>query len=116
MSRPRRGELWWTDLEPARGQEINKTRPVVVISEDEIGALAVKTVVPLTTMTPSKVGQPWLVPVAMTSGNGLRNDSAADALQVRAVAVGRFKERLGVLSADDLDEVVAAVAVSIGAS
>lgn len=89
MSRPRRGEVWWVDLDPVRGQEINKRRPVVVVSEDEFSALAVKVVVPLTTMTPTKVGQPWLVPIKATAGNGLRNESAADAMQVRSVSLNR---------------------------
>ena len=114
MSRPRRGDVWWADLEPARGQEINKTRPVVVVSEDEFASLAVKVVVPLTTMTPTKVGQPWLVPIKATAGNGLRNESAADAMQIRSVSLKRFGKLAGRMSSDDLSEVVAAVALVVG--
>ena len=62
-SRPRRGEIWFADLEPARGQEMNKTRPVVVLSTDAISTLALKLVAPVTGMTPSKAGKAWLVPV-----------------------------------------------------
>jgi len=32
-----RGEIWWANLEPTRGQEINKKRPVVVLSSDDLG-------------------------------------------------------------------------------
>jgi mRNA interferase MazF len=34
MTNPSRGEIWLVDLDPTRGQEIQKTRPVVVISTD----------------------------------------------------------------------------------
>jgi mRNA-degrading endonuclease toxin of MazEF toxin-antitoxin module len=32
MIDPKRGEVWLVDLNPTRGQEIQKTRPVVVLS------------------------------------------------------------------------------------
>lgn len=32
MMQPNRGEIWLVDLDPTRGQEIQKTRPVVIIS------------------------------------------------------------------------------------
>ena len=31
MSNPNRGEIWLVDLNPTRGQELQKIRPVVVI-------------------------------------------------------------------------------------
>lgn len=31
---PKRGEIYWVDLEPARGSETKKTRPGLVISND----------------------------------------------------------------------------------
>ncbi|MDR1236641.1 MAG: type II toxin-antitoxin system PemK/MazF family toxin, partial [Propionibacteriaceae bacterium] len=30
----RRGEIWYADLNPVRGSEADKTRPVVVVSND----------------------------------------------------------------------------------
>lgn len=38
-TRPRRGEIWWVNLEPTVGSEIRKKRPVVVISSDAINRL-----------------------------------------------------------------------------
>ena len=73
-----------------------------------------KVVVPLTPMTPTKVGQPWLVPIKANAGNGLRNESAADAMQVRSVSLNRFGKLAGRISSDDLSEVVAAVALVVG--
>ena len=48
MIEPKRGDIWRADLEPTRGDEINKMRPVVVISDDDIGALNLRVVVPVT--------------------------------------------------------------------
>ncbi|MYF98871.1 type II toxin-antitoxin system PemK/MazF family toxin [Candidatus Poribacteria bacterium] len=31
---PKRGEIWLVDLNPTRGAEIRKTRPIVVINSD----------------------------------------------------------------------------------
>lgn len=36
---PKRGEIWIANLDPTLGTEIRKTRPVIVISSDEIGIL-----------------------------------------------------------------------------
>ena len=37
-SNPKRGEVWLVDLDPTRGQEIKRKRPVVVLSADPIGS------------------------------------------------------------------------------
>ena len=113
MGRPRRGEVWLADLEPARGQEMNKVRPVVVLSSDEISTLDVMLVAPITGMTPNKAGKAWLVQVRPTKTNGLEKASCADAMQVRGVSTGRLSRKLGRLSREDLQEVAAAVALVI---
>jgi mRNA interferase MazF len=33
-----RGEVWWVDFDPARGGEIRKTRPAVIVSNDAANA------------------------------------------------------------------------------
>ena len=43
-----RGEIWLVNLEPTIGAEIRKTRPVVVVSSDAVGALLIRLVAPLT--------------------------------------------------------------------
>lgn len=35
---PQRGAVYWVDLDPARGSEIQKARPCVVVSPDELNA------------------------------------------------------------------------------
>jgi mRNA interferase MazF len=43
-----RGDVWLTDLNPTLGTEIQKIRPVVVLSVNGTGKLPIKLVVPLT--------------------------------------------------------------------
>ena len=47
MSNPKRGEIWLVDLNPTRGQEIQKTRPVVAISSDIFNPIPIKIIIPI---------------------------------------------------------------------
>jgi mRNA interferase MazF len=50
VGEPRRGDVYLVSLDPARGDEIRKTRPCVVVSPDELNAnLRTFIVAPLTT-------------------------------------------------------------------
>jgi len=44
----RRGEIWLINLDPTVGAEIRKTRPAVIVNDDEVGILPLKVVVPVT--------------------------------------------------------------------
>ena len=96
----RRGEVYAVDLEPVRGSESNKHRPVVVVSNDTANATAARlgrgviTVVPVTSNVDRLYPFQVLLPALAT---GLQRDSKAQAEQVRSVAVERLGERLGVV-------------------
>jgi len=105
----KRGEVWKVCLDPTVGDEIQKTRPCVVISADGIGRLRLKTIVPIT--APAKEQALWHVPVVPHSSNGLSKASVADALQIRSLSHNRFVTRLGRLTAQQMDDVAAAVAI-----
>jgi mRNA interferase MazF len=49
MAPIKRFEVWLVSLSPTRGREINKTRPCVVISPDEMSALSTVLMAPMTT-------------------------------------------------------------------
>jgi mRNA interferase MazF len=55
---PIRGELWQIRFDPAEGDEIKKVRTAVVISEDAIGRLRLKIVVPITEWKPRFTNYP----------------------------------------------------------
>ena len=94
----RRGEIRLVDLEPVRGNEANKRRPAVLVSNDQANAMAdrlgrgVITVVPLTSNVDRVFPFQTLVPAAVS---GLRIDSKAQAEQIRSVAVERVGPVLG---------------------
>jgi mRNA interferase MazF len=52
----RRGEVWVGNLNPNRGAEVGKVRPVVVIQDDELSTLATETVVVLPTTAQIRPG------------------------------------------------------------
>ena len=111
---PKRGEIWWVDFTPSVGAEIQKTRPAVVVNLDGVGRLGVRLVVPLTTWQEKFANRPWMIHVAKSKTNGLSNDSAADILQLKAVAKERLQERLGHLEGANLVEVANAIALIVG--
>lgn len=84
--------IFWADLEPVKGSEQAGTRPVLVISADEVNeALPIVTVLSITSVKPGR--HIYLTEVLLSmKDTGLPKDSIAMAYQIRAIA----KERLGV--------------------
>jgi mRNA interferase MazF len=112
MSDPKnvvRGEIWWINLDPTVGSEIQKRRPAVVVSSDYVGRLPVKVIVPLTEWDRSFENSIWHVPIEPSPKNGVTKKSAADALQIRSVSLQRFGSKLGVANADEMEEIECAI-------
>jgi mRNA interferase MazF len=112
---PVRGEVWRIRFDPAGGDEIKKVRTAVVISENAVGRLRLKIVVPITEWKPRYASYPWFVYLAPTPTNGLTKDSGADAFQVKSVSETRFLDRLGELTPGQLDDIANAIAICVGA-
>ncbi|HVN56456.1 MAG TPA: type II toxin-antitoxin system PemK/MazF family toxin [Anaerolineaceae bacterium] len=109
----RRGEIWSISLDPTVGAEIQKTRPAVIVSSDAVGVLPLRVIVPLTDWKDRYEQAAWMVQISPDKDNGLSKTSAADAFQIRSASTTRFVRKLGRLSPDDLDTVVAAVGLVI---
>jgi len=111
-----RGEVRLTDPEPTRGNEANKRRPAVIVSNDRANATAdrlgrgVVTVVPVTSNVDRVFPFQALLPALMT---GLRVDSKAQAEQVRSLAVERIGPVLGRVPAQVMVEVDEALRVHL---
>jgi mRNA interferase MazF len=108
-----RGEIWLVTLDPTVGAEIRKTRPVVVVSSDAVGALPIKLVAPLTEWRDYFAGNVWHVKVTPDSLNGLAKTSAVDTLQLRGVDTQRLVQKLGRVSPAVMRSIVAAIAAVI---
>lgn len=98
-----RGEIRLVDLDPVRGSEANKRRPAVIVSNDRANSTAARlgrgvvTVVPVTGNTDRIFPFQALLLAAAT---GLRQDSKAQAEQVRSIAVERVGAVVGRAPAD----------------
>lgn len=89
-----RGEVWRINLDPTVGAEIRKTRPVIIVNDDEIGILPLKVVVPITDWKDRYKDVVWMTKITPSGENGLSKTSSADTFQVRSVSQERFVERL----------------------
>jgi mRNA interferase MazF len=101
----KRGEIWRVNLNPSKGSELQKIRPAIVISSDDIDGHQVKLVVPITEWDVRYREKYWYVPIINSAANGLEKLSTADTTMTRslAVSVERFKEKLGILETETLD-------------
>ncbi len=113
MSKISRGEIWLVSLDPALGVEMRKTRPVVVVSSDAIGALPIKLVAPLTEWKEHLSQKVWHVKIVPEASNGLTKISSVDTLQLRGIDTQRFVQFLGSVSPDVMQSIVAAIAAVI---
>ena len=111
---PRRGELWIVAFDPTVGAEQQKTRPAVVVSVGAIGKLPLRIVVPVTSWNERYGDRPWFVRLPATDRNRLHSESGADAFQVKSVAIERLQRRIGEVTSDQLDEIVAGIAICVG--
>lgn len=110
----RKGEIWLINLDPTIGAEIRKTRPAVIVSEDAIGILPLRVIVPLTDWKERYSIAPWLVSITPDTQNGLLKHSAADAFQIRSVSQERFVRRVGSLNHIQIGQILKAVQIVIG--
>jgi mRNA interferase MazF len=90
-----RGEVWLTNLNPTMGQEISKTRPVVIVNNDIVGILPLKIIVPITDWKERYSNRPWMVKLEVDNSNRLTKKSAADTFQVRSLSQNRLVKKLG---------------------
>ncbi len=92
----RRGEVWLLNLDPTLGTEIKKTRPVVIVSQDSIGILPLRVIVPLTHWQERYAVAPWLVKIEPSTINCLLKTSGADTFQIRTFCCSRtICEKIG---------------------
>lgn len=94
----KRGEIYYADLSPTVGSEINKRRPVLIVSNDANNRAAnTITVLPIT----SNVRKVYPFEILLPSGeSGLSKPSKAQAQQIRTIAKERLRDgALGILNA-----------------
>jgi mRNA interferase MazF len=100
-----RGSLVWVRLDPARGAEVPKTRPCIVVSRTEANDISsTVTVVPLSSVK-GRAAERLVHPLLPAKESHLPKDSRALCDQVRTIDKGRVRETIGVLSRELLGKV-----------
>ncbi len=87
----KRFDVWLVDLNPTKGREINKIRPCVVVSPNEMSALSTVLMAPMTT---KGLEFPCRIKCRFKNKSGL---ILLD--QIRAVDKSRLVKQLGTISA-----------------
>ena len=111
-NKARRGEIWTATLGVARSGELGKTRPVVVMTIDDImtdGDDELLIVVPLSSSRASSLLRP-----EVPAGNGIVKDSVAVVRGARAIARDRLQEKVSALDPAILQQITMLLTLTIG--
>lgn len=111
---PRRGDIYLVEFDPARGHEVKKTRPALVIQNDIGNRYSPVTIVAAITSKLSPVTYPVDVTLSPTKANGLSVESAVQLGQIRSVDRERIVKRLGTLEPLLMRQVDEAIRISLG--
>ena len=118
MNKPRlniiRGDIWLVNFDPTIGDEIQKTRPAVVLSINAAFRYSLQIVVPITSWQEKFTRDFWMIQVTPTALNHLDNESAVNAFQVKSVSEERFIRKIGNLTSAQLNDISTAIAICIG--
>jgi mRNA interferase MazF len=100
-----KGSLVWVTLDPARGAEIPKTRPCVVVSRTEANDISsTVTIVPLSSVT-GKAADRLVQPLLSAKDTHLPKDSRALCDQIRSIDKRRVRETVGVINGELLGKI-----------
>ena len=92
MTPPRRGEIFLVEFDAARGHQIQKNRPALILQNDIGNQHSPITIVAAITSKLSPTPYPVEMVVAPTKGNGLSLMSAIQLNQIRSVDRGAPRE------------------------
>lgn len=100
----KQAEIWLADLEPVKGSEQGKTRPVVIISGNTMNMnFPVVIACPLSSSIKNYEG---CVVISKNKLNGLTIDSEIISFQVRTVSKERLLKKLGTITNTQLSLVI----------
>lgn len=91
----------WVSLDPARGAEVPKTRPCVVVSRTEANDISST----VTSSVRGRAAERLVQPLLSARDTRLPKDSRALCDQLRTIDKGRIRESVGVLDSELLGKI-----------
>ena len=88
-------EIWLVEFNPSKGNEIQKTRPAVVINDNRFERFGLKIVIPITEWKEHYLDLPWIIRVDKSNENGLKKQSAFECFQIKSFSEERFVKKIG---------------------
>lgn len=109
----KRGGVYLAALDPTVGREIAKTRPVVVVSNDQNNLYAgTVSIVPLTSKNTEKI---YPFEMFLTKGTAnLPKNSKVKADQIRTIDKSRLVQFVGELADEEMAQIEKAIRIHLG--
>jgi len=108
----KRGDIYWVDWNPGRGNEQSGMRPALVIQND-IGNKYSPTTIVAALTTATEKQYPFLVKVTAKE-SGLPKDSTINLAVILTIDKTRLTRKCGALSDDKMSQVNEAIKASLG--
>ena len=107
-----KGEIYLAKLNPTKGSELSKVRPVIIFQSDYLKYLPTVIVIPLTT----KLRDDWFpLRVRISKKGNLKQDSDAVIEQIRAIDKARLVgEPIATISKEELKRIEKAIFYVLG--
>lgn len=107
--------IWRANLDPVIGSEQGKSRPVLIISENDINELLnIVNIIPITSRKPKRIIYPNEV-LLSAEKHGLEKESIALCHQIRTIDKVRLSRKYGQISSKVLQaEIIEAICFQLG--
>ena len=96
------GDIYWVNLDPTIGHEIQRRRPVIVLNPGHQKHLKLCIVIPITSWNAKWDNNPFFIVLEPNDINKLKKKSVADCFQIRAVSHKRLREKIGSISKGEI--------------
>ncbi len=103
MARILRGEIFWADLNPVKGQEQAGLRPVLILSNDIFNEKSGTVIALAITSQPQKAGFPLTYELA---GSLLPKRSWVKISQIRTLSIERLGRKIGRVNPEEIDTII----------